>query len=243
LNIETVAIYIKKEKVESQSYKYFTDKGTRKIYLEKNKRESILINNKKYYNSINNKIYGKTIDEIFIVKRGNAKKGGLRGRNIDFYDNFYEMPEGNEKFIAVQNIAYRITANAIIGKINNISDTITMLIPKYDMSIKELECIASYLNSSIVYYNLHTGCLNNSKLTIHIDKYYIDDIRIPEIDIKESEKLLSNINNIKKTTEMPKVRNSFFYEEFNLDKEEVDEIESMWVVPKFKCKIGDCYGI
>lgn len=242
-DIETIAIYLKKEKAEKQCYNYFSNNNIKKIYLEKNKRESILINNKKYYDSINSKIEGKTIDELFIVKRGNAKKGGLRGRNIDFYDNIYEMDEGNEKFIAVQNIAYRITANAIKGNLKNISDTVTMLIPKYNMSIKELEFIASYLNSSIVYYNLHTGCLNNSKLTIHIDKYYIDDIKIPKIDVNESEELLSKMNNIKKTIEISDVRNSFFYKEFNLEKEEVDAIESMWVAPKYKCKVGEYYGI
>ena len=39
------------------------------------------------------------------------------------------------------------------------------------------------------------------------------------------------------------VRNSFFYKEFNLEKEEVDAIESMWVAPKYKCKVGEYYGI
>ena len=103
--------------------------------------------NRNYYNIINSKILGCNLEELFYVRRGNCKANGLKGRDLDFYNDIYYMPDGNSVFIAIQNIAYRLTANVVRGDLDKISDTITMLIPKKNMTILEMKYIANYLNS------------------------------------------------------------------------------------------------
>ncbi len=242
-DIETIAIYLKKQKTKTQKYMYYTKGNQREIILEKNDRDTILLNNKRIFNSINEKIVGKRVDELFDIKRGNSKTGGLKGRNIDFYDDMYEMDEGNDVFIAIQNIAYRISANVVKGNFKKVTDTVTLLIPKEKKSEEELKYMVNYLNSSIVYYNLHVGCLNESKLTTHIDKYYIDDIIIPFFEKDKNNILQEKIIDIKKSKEISDVRNEFFYNIFNLENTEINEVEKLWVAPKFKLKAGERNGV
>ena len=237
-DVETVAIYLKKEKTSAQEYYYISNGQKRNIVLERNIRDTILLYNRNYYNIINSKILGCNLEELFYVRRGNCKVNGLKGRDLDFYNDIYYMPEGNSVFIAIQNIAYRLTANVVRGDLDKISDTITMLIPKKNMTILEMKYIANYLNSSVAYYNLHINCLNNSRLTIHMDKYYIDDIKIPSCD----NKVLDNMSNILKGHERKQdiinIRNDFFYNTFSLDLEVIKEIEKFWKAPKYKLKEG-----
>ena len=139
-------------------------------------------------------------------------------------------------FIAIQNIAYRLTANAIKGDLNNVKDTVTLLIPKANISFDKLRYIACFLNSSISFYNLHNNCLNNCRLTIHIDKYYIEDFIIP---IPTEEKILLMDNDLfeyRRSIEYSNRRNLFFYKEFQMSDREVYEIEKIWANPKFKLK-------
>ena len=237
-DIETVALYLKKRKTEVQEYFYITNGDKKKIVLERNIRDTILLYNKKYYNIINNKITGKTIEELFYVRRGNCKDNGLKGRDLDFYDDIYYMNDGTDIFIALQNIAYRITANVVRGDTLKVSDTITMLIPKRNMSILELKYIVNYLNSSVAFYNLHINCLNNSRLTIHMDKYYIEDIKVPIVNSDLLSNLDSLLNGHEKTKEVPKIRNGFFYDVFSFDIDVINEIEKIWTVPRYKLKVG-----
>lgn len=237
-DIETVAIYLVKEKNNTQKYYYISNGQKKNIVLERNTRDTILLYNRNYYNIINNKILGANLDELFYVRRGNCKENGLKGRDLDFYNDIYYMSEGDNLFIAIQNIAYRITANVIRGDLDKISDTITLLIPKKNMSILELKYIVNYLNSSIAFYNLHINCLNNSRLTIHMDKYYIDDIKIPRCDNKVLELMDSIFKDYERKQDITYVRNNFFYNIFSLDIDVVNEIEKFWKAPKYKLKNG-----
>ena len=148
------------------------------------------------------------------------------------------MNDGTDIFIALQNIAYRITANVVRGDTLKVSDTITMLIPKRNMSILELKYIVNYLNSSVAFYNLHINCLNNSRLTIHMDKYYIEDIKVPIVNSDLLSNLDSLLNGHEKTKEVPKIRNGFFYDVFSFDIDVINEIEKIWTVPRYKLKVG-----
>lgn len=237
-DVETVAIYLKKEKTDTQEYYYISNGQKRNIILERNIRDTILLYNRNYYNLINSKILGANLEELFYVRRGKCKFNGLKGRDLDFYNDIYYMSEGNNMFIAIQNIAYRLTANVVKGNIDKISDTITLLIPKKNMTLLEMKYIVNYLNSSIAYYILHINCLNNSRLTIHMDKYYIDDIKIPFCNTK----ILENMDNILKGHERQEdiinIRNDFFYNTFSLDLEIINEIEKFWKAPKYKFKEG-----
>lgn len=235
-DVETIALYLKKTKTINQEYFYISKEQKRTVTLERNVRDTILLYNKSYYNIINKKISGHNLEELFEVKRGNCKYNGLKGRDLDFYDDTYFMQNGTDVFIAIQNIAYRITANVVRGDINSISDTITLLIPKKNMTISELKYIANYLNSSIAYYSLHINCLNNSRLTIHMDKYYIEDIKIPKCDDISLKELDSVLKGYEKTEKISNIRNCFFYNMFSLENEIIDEIEKFWIAPRFKLK-------
>ena len=237
-DVETVAIYLKKEKTNIQEYYYISNGQKRNIVLERNIRDTILLYNRNYYNIINSKILGSNLEELFYVRRGRCKTNGLKGRDLDFYNDIYYMPEGNSVFIAIQNIAYRLTANVIRGDMDKISDTITMLIPKKNMTLLEMKYIANYLNSSVAYYNLHINCLNNSRLTIHMDKYYIDDIKIPFCNTKILDSMTSMLKGYERTKDIINIRNDFFYNMFSLDLEIINEIEKFWKAPKYKFKEG-----
>lgn len=235
-DIETIAIYLKKERVEKQEYSYITNVGTKKIFLTLNNRKTILLSNKNTFNDIDKKINGKELGDLFYINRGHYTGDGLKGRNIDFYNDFINMNNGNDLFIAVQNIAYRIVANVIKGNINYVNDTITILKPKNNMTIDELKYITNFLNSSIVYYNLHTNCLNNCRLTVHIDKYYIYDIKVPIDFNDESIRINNYIEKYVKTKELSKIRNELFYQKYDLNQSNIIEIEEYWKNPKFKLK-------
>lgn len=237
-DVETVAIYLKKEKTSNQEYYYISNGQKRNIILERNIRDTILLYNRNYYNIINSKILGSNLEELFTVRRGNCKSNGLKGRDLDFYNDIYYMPEGNNTFIAIQNIAYRLTANVVRGDIEKISDTITTLIPKKNMTLLEMKYIANYLNSSVAYYNLHINCLNNSRLTIHMDKYYIDDIKIPQCDNKVLDHMINVLKGHERKQDIINIRNDFFYNTFSLDLEVINEIEKFWKAPKYKLKEG-----
>lgn len=235
-DIETIAIYLKKEKVKNQIYEYINGDEIKKINLIINERKTIMLDNIKIYNDLNKKIFGKKLVDIFEINRGNFSGEGLRGRNIDFYNDFIDLNNGNDLFIAVQNIAYRIVANVIKGNINKVNDTVTILKPKIDMSIGELKYIVNFLNSSITYYNLHINCLNNCRLTVHIDKYYIADIKVPTDFNEESILVLENFKKHAKTKGISRIRNEFFYKKYNLNQLTIKEIEKYWKNPKFKIK-------
>ena len=237
-DVETVAIYLKKEKTNAQEYYYISNGQKRDIVLERNIRDTILLYNRNYYNIINSKILGCNLEELFYVRRGNCKVNGLKGRDLDFYNDIYYMPDGNSVIIAIQNIAYRLTANVVRGDLDKISDTITMLIPKKNMTILEMKYIANYLNSSVAYYNLHINCLNNSRLTIHMDKYYIDDIKIPSCDNKVLNDMSDILKGHERKQDIINIRNDFFYNTFSLDLEVINEIEKFWKAPKYKLKEG-----
>lgn len=235
-DIETIAIYLKKEKVKNQMYEYINGDEIKKINLIINERKTIILDNIRIYNDLNKKICGKKLVDVFEINRGHFFGEGLRGRNIDFYNDFINLNNGDDLFIAVQNIAYRIVANVIKGNINKVNDTVTILKPKKDMSIDELKYIVNFLNSSITYYNLHINCLNNCRLTVHIDKYYIADIKVPTDFNDESILVLENFKKYAKTKEISRIRNEYFYKKYNLDQLSIEEIEKYWKNPKFKIK-------
>ena len=137
------------------------------------------------------------------------------------------------------------TSQAILDDFNKEIDTTTA---DSDVLIAVLNDNSSDNNSSSLpaSQNQPQRTVNTSKQQTTSSGYNYSTvaiINIPKIDVNESEELLSKMNNIKKTIEISDVRNSFFYKEFNLEKEEVDAIESMWVAPKYKCKVGEYYGI
>ncbi|MDY4997342.1 MAG: N-6 DNA methylase [Bacilli bacterium] len=236
-DIETVVIYLKKEKVKKQIYNYYIDREKKKINLTINSRQTILLNNTKIYTDMVNKIKGVRLDELFTIRRGNSKDG-LNGRKIDFYNDRHMIKNTNDEccFIAIQNIAYRLTANAIKGSLNEVKDTVTLLIPKKKISFDELRYIACFLNSSISFYNLHNNCLNNCRLTIHIDKYYIEDFIVPIPSLERIKSMDENIDEYRRSIEYSNRRNLYFYKEFQMDDKEIYEVEKFWTNPKFKLK-------
>ncbi len=233
-DIETVALYLIKKKVKKQRYSYISDNEKRVIDLEVNDRQNILINNTNFFKEINKKIVGNTLGSLFDIKRGTS--GGLKGRDLDFYDYMYICNDKVDNYIALQNIAFRLTANYVNGDINKVSDTITRLIPKDVINKKQLIMIANYLNSSTVYYQLHTNSLNFSKLTIHIDKYYIEDLLIPTFEDEICDEFIQKAEKYRKKKEMASFRNEFFYNFLNFDKDTIEEIEKYWVDPRYKRK-------
>ena len=75
---------------------------------------------------------------MFEIYRGRGKIGKLiRGRDIDFYGCYYDNAS-LEKVIGIQNIAYRFAANVISSDLEKVSYTVTLLVPKKEMSIREL---------------------------------------------------------------------------------------------------------
>lgn len=233
-DIETVALYLRKKQVNKQVYYYFNGSCKKRINLEVNSRYNIAIDNKKVFNEINNRITGRTLGELFEIQRGRGTN--IKGRYLDFYDMSYITSDGSDKFIGIQNIAYRFTANYIKSSLQEVSDTVTCLIPKEEIDDKHLMMISSYLNSSVAYYQLHINSLNFSKLTIHMDKYYIDDLIIPNFTTTECDKFIKESNKIVKSKDFSEFRNEYFYKYLNLETDMIKEIESYWTDPKFKKK-------
>ncbi len=235
-DIETIVIHLKKRKVDCQEYVYLKNNEEIVVNLEENERQTILLDNLKIYNNIVSKLSPKNLDSIFNIYRGKGtSKSSLHGRDLDFYSDFIKQINGNDLFIGLQNIAYRFTANTIMGSKKEISDTITMLIPKEKMDYKNLSFISEFLSSSVANYLLHTNAFNESRLTIHVDKYYIRDILIPNYDPSFEDYLEKNKSN-KCTYEFGKIRNEYFYNLLNLNQEEIKIIENKWTYPRFKKK-------
>ena len=233
-DIETVALYLKKKSVTCQKYFYLNNGKKKTIKLEINERYNISIDNKDVFNTINSKIKGKQLGTLFEIQRGRGSE--IKGRYLDFYDMSYITNNDYNDFIGIQNIAYRFTANYMKADIKKVSDTITCLIPKEKMDNKQLMVISSYLNSSIAYYQLHVNSLNFSKLTIHMDKYYIDDLLIPELDESICDLFIEGAQKTLKTKDFSAYRNEFFYKLLKIDPEIIKEIELYWTNPKYKRK-------
>ena len=241
-DIETIAIYIKKKKVRKQIYYYFDADGSKKlINLKINDRFNILVENRDYYEYINSRIDGDKLGNVFEIIRGTFNKP-IKGRMLNFYNDIYISETGEDEFIGIQNIAYRITANYIKANINDCADTVTLLIPKNKMSKEELIYISDYLNSSVCYYLLHSNSLNFSKLTIHMDKYYIEDLKVPKYTKNKFNSLNKVLNDFRGKKEMSKKRNDFFIDLLKLDNDSIDVITSKWKEPRFRNKCGDKNG-
>lgn len=236
-DIETVVIGIKNKSVKKQEYFYINNNTSKKIYLTVNERESILLNNLDMYNKFKKKFACYTIKDIFNVFRGpNKLSNGLQGRQINYFSPYLEESNNGKYFIGLQNIAYRFASNLIQGDIGTINDTVTILESKVDIDYKKLCFISEYLNSSIANYLLHVNALNGCKLTIHIDKYYISDIFLPDYNNSFCQ-YLHYVNNISNTEEVGQYRNNYFYNLLKLSQDDIKEIESLWRYPKFKKKI------
>lgn len=235
-DIETAIIYLIKKEVTKQSYYYINNQSIKQIDLHVNDRFNILLDNIDSYRELIDLLDDGFLSDKFYIYRGRKSEGILRGRNIDFYSDSLILNNGNDCFIALQNIAYRLTANAVSGNIQDISDTITILEPKSKMSFEELKFIASYLNSSLANYLLHVNCLNNSRLTIHIDGYYISDLPIP--NLKESQIASTNkeLQKYNKTVELNAKRNTLFFNLFDIKNNLQNIISEYWVAPRFKRK-------
>lgn len=238
-DIETITLFLKKRKVEKQIYTYISQHERKKVTLNRNSRDTIKINNDNISNKIENIVGEKKIFDIFDIYRGNSNsEKSLKGKDIDFYNDTI-LTKGNEYYIGLQNVAYRLVANVIKADDSEISDTITILEPKQKLTYEQLCYIANYLDTPIANYILHVNAFNNSKLTTHIDKYYIEDIAIPDIDTLEETQINSLINNLKDIRQDKKFaekRNEHFYLDYNIDKNLKDEIETMWQFPRYKKK-------
>ena len=235
-DIETIVIGIKNKRVTKQKYFYLNNGVFNNIDLTINERKSILLKNTNIYNELKKSFASCNINDLFNIYRGSYKlHDGIRGRQINYFGHYLEMSKNGEFFIGLQNIAYRLASNVIQGNIDHINDTITVLEPKSKIDSKELCFISEYLNSSIAYYLLHVNALNGCKLTIHIDKYYIEDIFVPTYD-KSFDEYLNYINGIANSEEVVKYRNNYFYRILNISNDDIDEIENMWCYPLFKRK-------
>lgn len=237
-DIETIVLGLKKEQVSKQEYHYLSKDSDDLINLTINGRKTIKLFNSTFLDEINTKLSSETLGDLFNIERGRSNNEfAIKGRDIDFYGN--HLYRSNDiPFIGLQNIAYRLTGNVINAPKSNIRDTITMLLPKSECSEVYLKFICDYLNSSIANYLIHVGALNNSKLTIHIDKYYIQDLKVPMFIDKYQEFIKENEKNVHSISYGQK-RNEFFYQLMNLTKEEINEIERIWTFPRYKKKKGE----
>ena len=232
-DIETIVLYLKKIKCDHQSYYYYDNGNEKLIEWENNKRYTIHTDTLKSAEQIQERLSNVSLSDLFEIHRGKGGSGAkLKGRNINFYGTYLEG-NGNKYYIGIQNVAYRFTANVIKGEETEISDTITLLVPKKEMSLVDLFYYSEYLNSSIANYMLHSRVLNNCRLTIHMDKYFIDDIMLPNDDIKE--KVLKNVIVNENEVEFAKKRNDLFEEIIN-DNGLLIDIKTYWSFPKYKEK-------
>ncbi len=233
-DIETIVLHIKNTKVNSQCYFYINGSKKEKVFWTKNERCTLHVNNLQKFNDITKKIGKHTIGDLFEIHRGRGKIGKLiRGRDIDFYGCYYDN-ESLEKVIGIQNIAYRFAANVISSDLEKISDTVTLLVPKKEMSIKELIFYSEYLNTSIANYLIHCDALNDCKLTIHMDKYYIEGIALPEF--AENEPIIENVLENHGDFVLAQNRNEIFYKILKLSKKEIACVEDKWTFPRYKLK-------
>ena len=242
-DVETLVICIQKCKVKKQKYFFFSQGFSSIINLKKNSCSTIQIHDNKFSDFISEKIGNRKVIDLFDVYRGrSSKKTSLKGRDIDFYGNFLK-PICNSKKpkIVVQNIAYRLVANISFDDVDSISDTVTIFDPKKEMTLDELLMICNYLNSSIANYLLHSKFLNFCMLTIHIDKYYVDYLPIPDTGVQTD--CFVALDKHARTVSFANERNEAFYSLYSLNKNEIDEIEFKWILPRFKIKEGASYEI
>ncbi len=239
-DFETAVIHLRKKKPNQQKYLYIQNGKEDIVELENTKKNKILISNQDVYKIIKKHIGNVTLGDLFDIYRGKSPQG-FRGRNIDFYDDLVVINEESKPYIALQNVAYRLTANVVIDETANAMDTVTLLVPKQKMTIKELQFISNYLNSSLGYYIIHTTFLNYSKLTIHIDKYYIEDMVVPCDYLSYSTELDQHISPYRNTIEFAVRRNEFFIDKLGLNKYK-SQIEEKWKYPIYRKK-GKLNGI
>ena len=102
------------------------------------------------------------------------------------------------------------------------------------MSLKELIFYSEYLNTSIANYLIHCDALNDCRLTIHMDKYYIENITVPEY--VESSPILDNVRENNGDFVLAKNRNEIFYEILKLSEKEIAQVEDKWTFPRYKMK-------
>lgn len=233
-DIETIALHIKNTRVATQSYSYIKDNKKEYVFWVKNERCTLHVNNLQEFNDITKKIGKYTIGDLFEIYRGKGKIGKLiRGRDIDFYGCYYDN-KSSEKVIGIQNIAYRFAANVISSDLGKVSDTVTLLVPKKKMSIRELIFYSEYLNTSIANYLIHCDALNDCKLTIHMDKYYIEDIVLPEF--VENAPIIKNVLENHGNFVLAQNRNEIFYKILKLSAKEIACVENKWTFPRYKLK-------
>ena len=77
------------------------------------------------------------------------------------------------------------------------------------------------------------------KLTIHMDKYYIEDLKVPKYTKNKFNSLNKVLNDFRGKKEMSKKRNDFFIDLLKLDNDSIDVITSKWKEPRFRNKCGD----
>lgn len=233
-DIETIVLHIKNTKVNDQCYSYIKDNKKESVFWVKNERCTLHVNNLQEFNDITKKIGKYTIGDLFEIYRGRGKIGKLiRGRDIDFYGCYYDN-KSLEKVIGIQNIAYRFAANVISSDLEKVSDTVTLLVPKKEMSIRELIFYSEYLNTSIANYLIHCDALNDCKLTIHMDKYYIESIVVPEF--VENEPIIENVLQNHGDFVLAQNRNEIFYKILKLSEKEIACVENKWTFPRYKIK-------
>lgn len=236
-DVETIILCIENTKVNQQKYFYWCNGIKTNVSLKLNNCSTIQIYDNKFGDRINKKIGDAKLSDYFDIYRGRShNKKPLQGRDIDFYRNVINSKiKGDKARIVVQNIAYRLVANITFEDLNNISDTVTIIDPKDNIDVEELLVICNYLNSSIANYFVHTRYLNFCKLTIHIDKFYIDSLPIPSIT---SEISFTDIDKQARSKNYPQLRNEIFYKFYKFTDDEIKEIETRWSLPRFKKKEG-----
>ena len=71
-----------------------------------------------------------------------------------------------------------------------------------------------------------------------MDKYYIDDIKIPSCDNKVLDHMSNILKGHERKQDIINIRNNIFYNMYSLDLEVINEIEKFWKAPKYKLKEG-----
>jgi tRNA1(Val) A37 N6-methylase TrmN6 len=238
--------------------KSFTNHQTYYVYNnDKKNRVDYIINSRYFINLYNSvidfkeNIFEYKIGDLFNIYRGRSlSKNALKGKHISVYYNginqnnyVYSYVHNNnngKNIICLQNIAYRFVASYLPkADINCISDTITILEPKEDFSERFLIVLTTFLNSSIGYYLLHTYVFNYSRLTMHLDKYYVKDIPCIKASIV-SDSQYAQLSKIVNTNILSKDRlskiNKFYYCLFKFSDSDISSLERKWIYPRIQKK-------
>lgn len=235
-DIETIVIGLKRNRVSSQKYFYINGNQRREVIGTQNQRETILINNTVIFNSVSSKLSNVKIGDLFDIYRGHSKRDeAVRGRDINFYGYFLKKVTSDSKYcIGVQNIAYRLTSNLFLVDKEDVSDTVTLLVPKQKMDVFELGYYSEFLNSAIANYLLHINALNECRLTIHIDKYYIEDISLPLFNGHDD--YFIRVNKLINKKDFAIFRDDYFDKIVGLSNEEKDDVQRIWTYPNIRIK-------